>query len=133
MKAKEVLQTLQITRPTLTKYVKTGLIKVDSNVNGQYNYNKDSVMALVAGDKKTKVTDQDSAKPIINYEELANNIEKDLKDNVLEPEDLDQILVALEEVVNIFVQLAQAHLLTTQSINKINNIRNIIKKMKGIE
>jgi len=29
MKSKEVLELLQITRPTLTKYVKEGLIKVN--------------------------------------------------------------------------------------------------------
>lgn len=49
MKAKEVMQILNITRPTLCKYVKQGLIKVDSQINGQYRYNKDSVMALLKG------------------------------------------------------------------------------------
>ena len=132
MKAKEVLQTLQITRPTLTKYVKTGLIKVDSNVNGQYNYNKESVLALATGSNVSKEVSEPKAKKA-DYEKLASDLEKDLKDHVLEPEDLDQIVAALEDMVNIFIQLAQAHLLTTQSINKINNIRSIIKKMKGTE
>jgi len=132
MKAKEVLQTLQITRPTLTKYVKTGLIKVDSNVNGQYNYNKESVLALATGTGTPKVAPEPEDKKV-DYAQLANEIEQDLRNHTLEPEDLDQILVALEDVVNIFIQLAQAHLLTTQSINKINNIRSIIKKMKGIK
>ena len=49
MKAKEVLALLDITRPTLCKYVKQGLIKVDSCVNGQYRYNKESVYALLKG------------------------------------------------------------------------------------
>lgn len=49
MKAKEVLEVLRITRPTLCKYVKQGLIKVDSCINGQYRYNKESVYALLHG------------------------------------------------------------------------------------
>ena len=46
MKAKEVLELLQITRPTLTKYVKEGLIKVNILPNGRYDYDKDSVYKL---------------------------------------------------------------------------------------
>ena len=49
MRAKEVLEILGITRPTLCKYVKQGLIKVDSCINGQYRYNKESVYALLTG------------------------------------------------------------------------------------
>jgi len=49
MKAKEVLEKLNITRPTLTKYVKQGLVKVDSVINGQYNYNEESVNKLLDG------------------------------------------------------------------------------------
>lgn len=47
MRAKEVLKILGITRPTLCKYVKQGLIKVDSKINGQYRYNKESVLKLL--------------------------------------------------------------------------------------
>lgn len=47
MKAKEVLKLLQITRPTLTKYTKTGLIKIDSTINGQHRYNDASVYELL--------------------------------------------------------------------------------------
>ena len=46
MKAKEVLELLQITRPTLTKYVKEGLIKVTTLPNGRYDYNKESVYKI---------------------------------------------------------------------------------------
>ena len=49
MKAKEVMAILQITRPTLCKYVKQGLIKIDAEINGQYRYNKESVYALLSG------------------------------------------------------------------------------------
>lgn len=46
MKAKEVMRVLDITRPTLCAYVKKGLIKIDSEVNGQYKYNRESVYKL---------------------------------------------------------------------------------------
>lgn len=36
MKSKEVLKVLRVTRPTLTKYVKTGLIKATLLPNGFY-------------------------------------------------------------------------------------------------
>jgi putative resolvase len=47
MKAKEVLKILKITRPTLCKYVKEGKIKTFKNVNGQYTYDKNSVLTFV--------------------------------------------------------------------------------------
>lgn len=47
MKAKQVLEILDITRPTLCKYVKQGLIKVDTVINGQYRYNEESVYKLL--------------------------------------------------------------------------------------
>ena len=47
MKVAEVRKLLDITRPTLCKYVKEGKIKTDACVNGQYRYNKDSVYALI--------------------------------------------------------------------------------------
>lgn len=43
MKTKEVLQLLRISRATLTKYVKNGLIKVTVLPNGRYDYNEESV------------------------------------------------------------------------------------------
>lgn len=49
MKAKEVMQLLDISRVTLWRYVKKGLIKIDSQINGQYRYNKESVYALLLG------------------------------------------------------------------------------------
>ena len=52
MRAKEVLDILGITRPTLCKYVKQGLIKIDSCINGQYRYNRESVMELLNGKKE---------------------------------------------------------------------------------
>lgn len=52
MKAKEVLKELNITRSTLSKYVKQGLIKIDAVINGQYRYNKESVEKLLKNNKK---------------------------------------------------------------------------------
>lgn len=46
MKSKEVLELLQITRLTLTKYVKEGIIKTITLPNGRYDYDKDSVYKL---------------------------------------------------------------------------------------
>ena len=54
MKANEVLQILQITRPTLTKYVKTGKIKVTIKGNGQYDYDVDSVYKMLNKDIERK-------------------------------------------------------------------------------
>lgn len=54
MKAKEVLQILRVTRPTLTKYVKEGLIKVSVKANGQYDYDSDSVYNLLNKDIERK-------------------------------------------------------------------------------
>jgi len=50
MKAKEVLRLLQITRPTLTKYVKTKILKVNLLPNKQYCYDENSVYTLLNKD-----------------------------------------------------------------------------------
>lgn len=48
MKAAEVMQLLNISRPTLCHYVKRGLVKIDSSYTGkQYRYDRDSVMKLL--------------------------------------------------------------------------------------
>lgn len=54
MKAKEVLQILRVTRPTLTKYVREGLVKVTVKGNGQYDYDTDSVYQLLNKDIERK-------------------------------------------------------------------------------
>ena len=54
MCSKEVLNLLRITRPTLTKYVKSGIIKVVRKPNGQYEYDEDSVYAFLNKDVKRK-------------------------------------------------------------------------------
>lgn len=46
MKAKDVLKFLDITRVTLSHYVKNGKIKVIKNHNGYYDYDPDDVLSL---------------------------------------------------------------------------------------
>lgn len=50
MKASEVLRILQITRPTLTKYVKEGSIKTTTLPNGRYDYDAESVYRFLNKD-----------------------------------------------------------------------------------
>jgi len=47
MKAKQVLNIMQISRPTLTRYVKNGLIKTTTLLNGRYDYDENSVYAFL--------------------------------------------------------------------------------------
>ena len=54
MKAKEVLQILRVSRPTLTKYVREGLVKVTLKGNGQYDYDADSVYRMLNKDVERK-------------------------------------------------------------------------------
>jgi predicted site-specific integrase-resolvase len=54
MTAKEVLNTLRISRGTLTKYVKIGLIGVENLPYGRYRYNKNDVYKIInKTDRKT--------------------------------------------------------------------------------
>lgn len=46
MRAKDVLDTLQISRPTLKKYRQRGYIKASKMPSGHYDFDKESVMAL---------------------------------------------------------------------------------------
>ena len=47
LKASQVMDMLGITRVTLSKYVKQGLVKTDSCINGRYRYNAESVYNLL--------------------------------------------------------------------------------------
>lgn len=46
MLSKEVLDLLKITRQTLTKYVKTGIIRTTTLPNGRYDYNNEDVYRI---------------------------------------------------------------------------------------
>ena len=54
MKANEVLKLLRISRQTLTKYVKNGIIKVELLPNGRYEYDENSVYLFLNKDLKRK-------------------------------------------------------------------------------
>ncbi len=47
MKSNKVLKLLNVTRPTLCRYVKTGLLKVKPLPNGYYDYDDESVYKLL--------------------------------------------------------------------------------------
>ena len=47
MKAKEVMQILRISNPTLSSYVKRGWIRVTTLPNGRYNYDEESVYEML--------------------------------------------------------------------------------------
>ena len=52
MKASKVLKLLQVTRPTLCKYVKTGKIRGKRLPNGYYDYDEESVYKFLDKDLK---------------------------------------------------------------------------------
>lgn len=54
LKANEVLRVLRITRPTLTKYVKEGIIKTQKLPNGRYEYDTESVYSFLNKDVSRK-------------------------------------------------------------------------------
>ena len=54
MKAKEVLKKLRITRPTLSKYVKEGMIKVNKKPNNRYEYDDESVYKFLNNGEERK-------------------------------------------------------------------------------
>lgn len=54
MKAKDVLSVLRITRPTLTRYVKDEIIKVNVLPNGRYDYDEESVYSFLNKDVSRK-------------------------------------------------------------------------------
>ena len=100
MKSKEVLEKLKITRPTLTKYVKTGVIKIDSEINGRYIYNDESV------------------------EELLNN-KKCLQEK---PNEL--VIDTLENIYEILDLFAKMKLLTGWSLKYVVQIKENLDKLK---
>lgn len=75
MKAKEVLQILRVTRPTLTKYVKEGLIKVTVKGNGQYDYDPDSVYKVLNKDIERKTYIYARVSTVKQKKELENQVQ----------------------------------------------------------
>jgi len=75
MKANEVLKLLRITRPTLTKYVKEGLIKVEKLPNGRYEYDSESVYSFLNKDMKRKTYIYARVSTLKQKPDLDNQIE----------------------------------------------------------
>ena len=75
MKADKVLEILNITRPTLSSYVKKGLIKAKLLPTGRYDYEEESVYAFI-GSKKSK-----NKKINVTYSRVSSQAQKSqLKD-----------------------------------------------------
>lgn len=55
MKSKEVLELLQVSRVTLSSYVRSGRIKVTKMANGYYNYDDQSVYSFLGKSKRYNV------------------------------------------------------------------------------
>lgn len=71
MKSKETLKILGITRATLTKYVKEGIIKAYKKPNGLYEYDDDSVYSFI-GLKKSRHNTK-----IISYSRVSTQNQKE--------------------------------------------------------
>lgn len=71
MKAKDVLEILQIHRNTLYNYVKEGKIRVITKSNGYYEYNDDDVYAFIGKRKEKHGT------KIISYSRVSTQKQKD--------------------------------------------------------
>lgn len=54
MRASEVMKLLQISRQTLSNYIKKGLIRTTTLVNGRYDYNTEDVYKLLNNDVERK-------------------------------------------------------------------------------
>lgn len=74
MKAKEVLKILQVSRQTLTAYVKNGSLIVRKKANGYYDYDEDSVL------KKAGITPE---RKIVVYARVSTQKQKaDLQNQI---------------------------------------------------
>lgn len=55
MKSKQVLKLLQVSRVTLSSYVKSGLIKATRLANGYFDYHDDSVYSFLGKDDRINI------------------------------------------------------------------------------
>lgn len=67
MKAKEVMDLLEISRRTLTRYITKGIIKGNKLPTGRYIYDDESVLKLAGNRKYTKASkiNKDSEKSYV--------------------------------------------------------------------
>ena len=75
MKAKEVLELLRITRPTLHKYLKTGIVRGTLLPNGYYDYNEQDVYNFLNKDQKRKTYLYARVSTSKQKKDLSNQIE----------------------------------------------------------
>jgi len=123
MKAKQVLTTLNITRPTLTKYVKTGLIKVDSVVNGQYNYNEESIKSLLLNNEYN----DHLIKPV-RVEKTETTTEKTDKNDTIN--EIDNVIKVIDNLNEVLFQLELFRILLPESVSKLKENKKLLLKLK---
>lgn len=70
MRAKQVLELLQVHRVTLNKYVREGKIHVTKMANGRYEYNDEDVFAFIGKKKKSH------GSKIISYSRVSTQAQK---------------------------------------------------------
>lgn len=75
MKTKQVLNLLKITRPTLTKYVKTNVIQVTLLPNGRYDYDDQSVYRFLNKNIERKIIIYARVSTVKQKKDLENQIE----------------------------------------------------------
>ena len=75
MKTKQVLNLLKITRPTLTKYVKTNVIQVTLLPNGRYDYDDQSVYLFLNKNIERKIIIYARVSTVKQKKDLENQIE----------------------------------------------------------
>ena len=75
MKTKQVLNLLKITRPTLTKYVKTNVIQVTLLPNGRYDYDDKSVYQFLNKNIERKIIIYARVSTVKQKKDLENQIE----------------------------------------------------------
>lgn len=75
MKTKQVLNLLKITRPTLTKYVKTNVIQVTLLPNGRYDYDDQSVYLFLNKNIERKIIIYARVSTVKQKNDLENQIE----------------------------------------------------------
>ena len=79
MKANKVLKILQVTRPTLVSYVKSGKIKATRLTNGYWDYDDDSVYELVGLKDQRKVVVYSRVSTNDQKKSLESQIEANIK------------------------------------------------------
>ena len=70
MKAKEVMELLEISRRTLTRYITKGVIKGSKLPTGRYIYDDESVLKLTGKKKHSKEKEIDTSMYLFTEDEV---------------------------------------------------------------